>query len=59
MNAGWRPKCFAQSTRRSATDVRELVSSAIDSICATGTGVKSATERTGPSDTTAASGTAR
>jgi hypothetical protein len=51
------PKYFAVITRVSATDVRELRSSAIDWTRAIGTFVKMATDSTGPSEATAQSGT--
>ena len=50
-------KYFAVITRVSATDVRELVSSASVRTRSIGTFVKIATEATGPSETTAQSGT--
>ena len=53
------PKYLAANTRVSATDVRELVSSAIDRTLSIGIEVKIATEATGPSDATAQSGTIR
>ena len=56
-NTGAIPKCRAHSTRVNATDVRELVSSAMVRTCSIGTDVKSATDATGPSDATAQPGT--
>jgi hypothetical protein len=51
------PKWRAAITRVSATEVRELVSSAMVRTRSMGTDVKSATDRTGPSDAMAQSGT--
>ena len=51
------PKYLAVRIRVSATDVRELVSSASDRTRPIGTFVKMATDATGPSDATAQSGT--
>ena len=50
------PKWRAAITRVSATEVRELVSSAMVRTRSIGTDVKSATDRTGPSDAMAQSG---
>ena len=57
MKRGAMSKYFAVITRVSATDVRELVSSASVPTRSIGTFVKIATEATGPSETTAQSGT--
>ncbi len=56
-NRGAMPKYFAVITRVSATEVRELVSSASDATRSIGRAVKIATDATGPSDATAQSGT--
>ena len=49
----------AHSTRSSATDVRELVSSAMDRISSVGTLLKIATDATGPSEAIDTPGTMR
>ena len=49
----------AHSTRSSAIDVLELVSSAIDRMCSVGTLLKIATDATGPSDAIDTPGTIR
>ena len=51
------PNFLAHSTRTSATDVRELVSMAIDRTSSIGLDVKSSTDATGPREAIARSGT--
>ncbi len=57
--AGLIPNRSTHSTRRSAFDVRELTSAAIDRMRFGGTDVNSATEATGPSDAIAMPATMR
>ena len=52
-------EAVAAQHRISVTDVRELVSSAIDRICSTGTRVKSATDAIGPREPMPTPGTNR
>ena len=53
------PQRRAHRMRVSATDVRELMSSASVAIRSTGTRLKTATDATGPSDPMATPGTMR
>ena len=56
---GWIPNSRAHSTRTSATEVRELVSIAIERTSDIGRPAYNATDATGPSDAMARSGTIR